>query len=180
MNIPYIIDRTFVKLTNGTVWIFNHDCQGSTDVNAICIKEKMSGFMSNVMLHVVDLKNFPSRNMLIGTETDSPHNGIISVKDCSVLFNDFSIPVPGETKVNKFLEFSKSEELQMEQGLLVAEMVNTSLFLTYKDKSIVFYLLTYEKLKLKASLKIDLDECFKNDMKISFSSYIVPEIEKVC
>lgn len=121
------------------------------------------------MLHVVDLKNFSSRNMLIGTETDSRHHGQILFKDCSVLFIDFSVPVPGETKVLEFAEFFKPEELRMEQDLFVVGIVNTSLFLTYKDKSKVFYLLTYEKLKLKASLRIDLDECFQNDMKISWS-----------
>ena len=61
-----------MKLVNRTVWIFNHSCYGNTDVNAICIKDKNEWFhVKCCMLHVVDLKNFSSGNMLIGTETDS-------------------------------------------------------------------------------------------------------------
>lgn len=139
VNIPFVIDRTFVKLVNRTVWIFNNSCYGSTDVNAICIKDKNEWFhVKCCMLHVVDLKNFSSRNMLIGTETDSRHRGQILFKDCSMLFIDFSVPVPGETKVLEFAEFFKPEELRMEQDLFVVGIVNTSLFLTYKDKSKVF------------------------------------------
>ena len=93
------------------------------------------------MLHVVDLKNFSSRNMLIGTETDSRHHGQILFKDCSVLFIDFSVPVPGETKVLEFAEFFKPEELCMEQDLFVVGIVNTSLFLTYKDNQKFFIFL---------------------------------------
>ena len=80
----------------------------------------------------------------------------------------FYIFVPSRTELIVFVELFKPEKLQVEQSLFVVGIVSTTLLLTYKNKSKVFYLY-YEELKLKLILKIDLNECLEKGIQVSWS-----------
>ena len=76
----------------------------------------------------------------------------------------FYIFVPSRTELIEFVELFKSEKLE---SLFVVGIVSTTLLLTYKNKSKVFYL-NYEELKLKLILKIDFNECLEKGIQVSW------------
>ena len=134
-------------------------------VNAICVKAKNEWFHVACswypLFHLVDFANLLSRKLLrtaMVTTMDNYYSKIVQ----------FYIFVPSRTELIVFVELFKPEKLQVERSLFVVGIVSTTLLLTYKNKSKVFYLY-YEELKLKLILKIDLNECLEKGIQVSWS-----------